>query len=244
MRRATIEDLDRLRSLWAQAPVLSVTLDKSLTEFQVVEAADGTLLACIGLQLDAQQGRIHTPCYRTPESRGELERALWERVQSVARNHGLWRLWTRDSSPFWRAQGFENAHGKALEKLPARFGRQDSGWSVLQLREEVSPEMSFEHEFEIFKQSQQEWTQRTRRQARLLRVMAFLVAIVFFAVAGRLLWHLMQGLPGRPRPKPARAQPESTGNKAKSRKNNGCDGGWLCYGASPFRRAEIRRPAN
>lgn len=219
MRRATIEDLDRLRSLWSQAAGTNSALDRSLTEFQVAEALDGTLLACIGLQLEAQQGRIHTPCFRTPECRAELEKALWERVQSVARNHGLWRLWTQDPSPFWRAHGFQEADPNALEKLPPRFGRQDGGWSTLQLRDEVSPEMSFEHEFEMFKQSQQEWTQRTLRQARVLRVLAIMVAVALFAAAGWLLWQIMRGLRTgpKPKPKPARERPKPGGSDEKSK---------------------------
>lgn len=200
MRRATIEDLDRLRSLWAQTGLPNSALDKSLTEFQVAEAADGTLLACIALQLEAQQGKIHTPCYRSPEWRLALEQPLWERVQSVARNHGLWRIWTQDPSPFWRATGFQVAESKALEKLPPRFGRQEDGWAVLQLRDETVPAISFEREFELFKQSQEDWTRRALRQARTLRVVAILIAVLLFALTGWMLWHLMQNLPGGTRP--------------------------------------------
>lgn len=195
MRRATIEDLVRLRSLWAQAALPVEILDKHLTEFQVAEAADGVLLACVALQLDGQQGKIHSPAYRSPEARRALEQPLWERVQSVAKNHGLWRLWTQDPNPFWRAHGFEDADANAREKLPPRFGPPDNAWLVVKLRDEVAPAISFEHEFELFKQSQQDWTNRALRQARVLRILAILLGALLFAVAGWMLLHLMQALP-------------------------------------------------
>jgi len=131
----------------------------------------------------------------------------------------LWRLWTQDPSPFWRAHGFQEADANALEKLPPRFGRQDNGWFTLQLRDEVSPEMSLEHEFEMFKQSRQEWTQRKLRQARVLKVLAIMVAVALFGVAGWLLLQLMRGLPTgpKPKPKPAREQPKPGRNEGKAR---------------------------
>ena len=200
IRRATIEDLHRLRSLWTQAALPVETLVKSLTEFQVAQAADGTMLACIGLQLDAQQGKIHHACYRSPEMRLALDQPLWERLQSVARNHGLWRLWTQDRSPVWRDRGFQDSDKSVLKKLPSRFGDPDDHWLVLKLRDETTTTISFEQEFELFKQAQQDWTHKALRQARVLKVLALLIAVILLAAAGWMLWHFMQRLPNLTKP--------------------------------------------
>lgn len=195
LRRATLDDLARLRQLWEQAKLPAATLEKSLTEFQIAEAADGTLLACIGLQLEAQQGRIHTEVWTNSEMQAEMRSRLWERVLTVAKNHGLWRLWIQDQSPFWRAQGFVEADANALMKWPARFGERTEHCLVLQLREEIAPAISFEHEFELFKQSHQDQTNRTLRQARVLRVFAAVVAALLLVFAFWMMWFLLRRLP-------------------------------------------------
>ena len=195
MRRATIEDLDRLRSLWTQAALPVETLVKSLTEFQVAQAPDGTLLACIGLHLEGQHGKIHSACYRGPEIRVALEQPLWDRVQSVARNHGLWRLWIQDQSPVWRAHGFQEVEESVLQKLPPHFGPSHGSWLSLKLRDEIPPTISVEREFEMFRQLQQDWTLKAARQAIVLKVLAFLIAVTLLGFAGWMLWHIMRRLP-------------------------------------------------
>lgn len=195
MRRATVDDLAKLRMLWKQAELPVAALERCLTEFQVAEGVDGTLLACLGLRLEAQHGKIHSAAYRSLETRLELEQRLWERMRSVARNHGLWKLWTQDGSPFWRAQGFQEADENVLKKLPPRFGEPAGAWLFLPLRDEIAPAISVEQEFELFKQAQRDGSDRAFRQARVLRFFAIVIGTMVLLCALGMAWYFLRHLP-------------------------------------------------
>lgn len=177
MRRATLDDLVELRRLWQQAGFAAQDLEKRLTEFQIVETADGILLGSIGLKLEDQQGQIHSEAYRRPELAEELRPRLWERIQSVSRNHGLHRLWTLEKTAFWSSQAFQEADEHALCKLPRSFGEPRAGWLTLLLRAESVAGLSLEREFELFQQAQKETSERVLRQARALRILAVVIAV-------------------------------------------------------------------
>jgi N-acetylglutamate synthase-like GNAT family acetyltransferase len=194
-RRATLDDLVELRKLWHQAGFPGGDLEKRLTEFQIAETADGTLLGCIGLQLESQQGKIHSETYCTPKAEDALRPRLWDRIQAVARNHGLCRLWTQSGIPFWRSQGFQQADASLLPKLPAGFGDPKQNWCTLKLREESAAGLSLEREFELFKQSQQDLSDRVLRQARILRVLAGVIAVLVLLLAIWGMWYVMHRLP-------------------------------------------------
>lgn len=195
MRRATLDDLVELRKLWQQAQWAVHDLEKRLTEFQVVETADGTLLGCIGLRIEGQQGKIHSEAYRSQELEGDLRWRLWERVQSVARNHGLYRVWTLDKISFWRSQGFTEVDEALLDKIPASFGDSKQTWLLLRLREEAAAGSSLEHEFELFKQSQNEMSERVLRQARALRILAGFVAVLGLVAVFCAVCYVLRRLP-------------------------------------------------
>jgi hypothetical protein len=110
-----------------------------------------------------------------------LRQRLWERVQAVARNHGLYRVWTDLEGPFWKSQGFEAAPGELQRKLPASLGQPDRARFVLNLREEVPANISVEHEFEIFTRAQRESSERIIRQAQTLKNIAYLLLIAVLA---------------------------------------------------------------
>jgi N-acetylglutamate synthase-like GNAT family acetyltransferase len=194
-RRATLDDLVELRKLWQQTRLSITHLERHLTEFQIVETADGTLLGCVGLKLEGPHGKIHSEAYRNSDLVAELRPRLWERIQSVSRNHGLARLWIQDENPFWRSQGFLRADSSALEKLPTSFGGTEELWLSLKLRDEAAPTLTLEHEFELFKESQRELSARVLRQARTLRVLASIIALLALAMVVWGVWHIIQRLP-------------------------------------------------
>src|SRR5207244_2965542 len=93
VRRATLDDLEKLRNLWKIRKFDILELEKRFTEFQVACDAKGELAGSIGLQILNQQGKIHSAVFKNIEDEEILTPILWERLQAVAKNHGLFRLW-------------------------------------------------------------------------------------------------------------------------------------------------------
>ena len=180
VRRATTDDVEQLISLWQSAHLPATELDKRFTEFQVVESADGKLLGAIGLQINGAEGKIHSEAYSDFALTDQLRPLLWERLQNVANNHGLFRLWTDESAPFWKKEsGFVEASLDALKKFPPQFGRTQSPWFILQLKEYRAEPASIEAEFARFKAEEKERNDKMFQQARMLKgFLRVLVAIL------------------------------------------------------------------
>src|SRR5207248_483320 len=60
VRRATVEDLETLRPLWTSMHLPVAELEPRLTEFQVVENAEGEVMGGIGFEITERQGRLHS----------------------------------------------------------------------------------------------------------------------------------------------------------------------------------------
>src|SRR5437773_781501 len=101
VRRATLDDVKTLSALWQTMRFPSGELEKRVTEFQVAESTDGKLLGALGLQIAGRQGRLHSEAFSDFALADTLRPLLWERLQAVASNHGLVRLWTQERTPFW-----------------------------------------------------------------------------------------------------------------------------------------------
>lgn len=196
VRRATLEDLPALRPLWTNAGLPVANLEKRLREFQVAYSEDGTLRGCIALEISDQQGRLHSEAYADPSDRERWRPLLWERMMSVARNHGLLRLWTNAPDPFWTSAGFQSPDAPAAAKLPGAFaGAPGQSWSVLKLREELPALLSIEKEFALFKQSQRRESEDMFRQARVLKTLACAMAVVMLLIAGGVVIYVLRALP-------------------------------------------------
>jgi N-acetylglutamate synthase-like GNAT family acetyltransferase len=188
LRRATVDDLDGLKQLWEWARLQVLDLERRLTEFQLIASADGDLIGAIGLHIEGKQGKIHSEAFTQPENEGKFRPQLWERVQIVARNHGLVRLWTRDASPFWHQQaGFSEPTAEAFKKLPAGFGDAQGRWWTLQLREESVAALSVEREFDLFQASQKQETERLMQLGRTLKIITIAVLVFVLLVGGFFL---------------------------------------------------------
>jgi len=183
VRRATVDDLGGLKQLWQRARLQVLDLEKRLTDFQLLSSDNADLIGAIGLHIEGKQGKLHSEAFAQPETDDRFRAQLWERIQSVARNHGLVRLWTQVSAPFWRQAGFADAPPELLEKLPPVFGDTPGHWLTLQLKEENAAVLSLDQEFELFQQAQKASNEKVMRQARLLNVLAYVIAtVVFIAV--------------------------------------------------------------
>jgi len=174
-RRATVDDLSGLKILWERARFQVLDLEKRLTEFQLIVSDAGDLIGALALHIEAKQGLLHSGAFAQPEQEEQFRPQLWERIQSVARNHGLNRLWTQEGASFWLQAGFVEGSAETLPRLPPGFGDRQARWLTLQLKDENVAALSIEHEFELFQTAQKEETERLRRLGRRMKVTVFVV---------------------------------------------------------------------
>src|SRR5205809_187432 len=150
LRRATLDDLPRLTALWASMQFPTEDLGKRITEFQVAENTESELLGAVGLQIAQKQGKIHSEAFTDFSLCDSLRPLFWERIQSIATNHGLLRLWTQEHAPFWKHCGLVKADDEALQKLPAIWKGPAAGWLTLKLKEDLDVLVSADKEFSVF----------------------------------------------------------------------------------------------
>lgn len=190
VRRATINDLVVLRTIWSEERFAVGELERRFTEFQVVETTDGKILATLALQIQGNQGHIHSEGFGAPEHSELLRDVLWERLKKVAQNHGLIRVWTNLDNGYWGKVQFRVPQAEEVAKLPPLFGS-NANWKVLQLKEETNQPVSLENELAIFREAQKAETERFHQQARTMRLLASLIAFAALAavVIGGYLWY-------------------------------------------------------
>ena len=197
VRRATVDDLPQLRALWQAMAFTDTDLEKRLTEFQVAAAPEGGLIGAVALQVSEGQGLIHSEAFADFSVADDVRPLLWERLQAVAANYGLFRIWTREDAPFWSRCGLTLATPEALAKLPTGWQVSGARWLTFQRREEISGTLSVEREFELFMQAEKQRTRSTLEQARLLNMIATVLAIVLAAaVIGAALYFLRKNPQG------------------------------------------------
>jgi N-acetylglutamate synthase-like GNAT family acetyltransferase len=89
IRRATMDDFLSLKSLWNSMHFPAGELEKRLTEFQVVEAADGQIVGAIGVQIIRQHALLHSEGYTDFAVADAARQLFWERIQTIAAHHGV-----------------------------------------------------------------------------------------------------------------------------------------------------------
>ena len=178
VRRATLDDLGHLTAIWQPMQFPIDDLAKRVTEFQVAESPDGQILGAVGLQLAERQGLVHSEAFGDFALAEHLRPLLWDRVQAVATNHGLLRVWTREQAPFWNHCGMLPADAEALQKLPVLWRGPSSHWLTLKLRDDVETVLSLDKEFALFMQSEKQRTEQVFQRARMLKNLVLLISIV------------------------------------------------------------------
>jgi hypothetical protein len=79
-----------------------------------------------------------------------------------------------------------------LKKLPTSFGDSLAGWRTLQLRDEAAISHSLDQEFELFRITEKENTEKLIRKAKALRMIATVIAVILFGVVCAGLFHLVR----------------------------------------------------
>ena len=186
IRRATTDDFQSLKSLWNSMRLPTNELEKRLTEFQVIEAADGQIVGAIGVQIIRQHALLHSEGYTDFAVADAARQLFWERIQTITAHHGVFRLWTQENSPFWVRWGFQPANAETLERLPDEWKPSEGKWLTIQLKNEEAI-ATLEKELEAFRELEKKRTAQTLEQARTMTttitIIAFVVGIVLIGVA-------------------------------------------------------------
>lgn len=187
VRRATLDDVGALRSLWETMRYRVGELEKRLTEFQVVEGPNGQVEGALGFQSVGRHARLHNEAFGDFALADTLRPLLWGRIQALAVNHGIARLWTQEQAPFWTQNGFQPAGPTTLQKLPPAWADTTERWLTLQLKDEEVI-TSLDKEFALFMESERQRSTRALEQARKLKVivtvLALLIALGILIAAG------------------------------------------------------------
>jgi len=199
IRRATTDDFRSLQALWDSMRFPADELEKRLTEFQVVEAADGQIIGAVGLQIIRRHARLHSEGYTDFAVADAARQLFWERIQTIATHHGVFRLWTQENSPFWVRWGFQPANAEILEHLPGEWKRSGEKWLTVQLKDEGAM-ATLEKELETFgklgKKQALEAVEQARTMTTTITIIAFAVGIALIGIAIFMLARRGLSLPG------------------------------------------------
>ena len=190
-RRATLDDLDALKSLWASMRLPVDEMEKRLTEFQVAEDVRGHFAGAIGLQIVRQHALLHSEEYPNFADADEARALFWERIQTLAATHGVFRVWTQEQSPFWTRLGFFPAGADLLSRLPPEWSRREGQWFSLQLKNEEVINAALENQFAGFLAEERKQTEHVLEKTQTLKtvitVLGFAIGIICIGLAIYLL---------------------------------------------------------
>ena len=175
-------------------------LEKRLTEFQVVETTDGQIVGAIGLQITGHHALLHSEGYTDFSVADAARELFWERIQTIAAHHGVFRLWTQENSPFWARWGFQPANAETLARLPEEWKRSEEKWLSIQLKDEEAI-AALDKELAQFRELEKKRTAETLDQARTMTktitVILFILGIILIGAAIFLFMRRNPFLPPR-----------------------------------------------
>lgn len=192
VRRATLEDIPTLLTLWKSMQYPTEELARKVTEFQVVVDAQGALAGAIGLEILGKQGRIHSEAFVDFAWADQFRPLLWSKIITLANNHGLTRLWTREQSPFYKQQEMVSAGEDALKVLPPEWEPGSGAWLTIKLREEIDTLLKADQEFALFMATEKERTQQALERGKLLKVFATVIAVALCALVLAGIFYIAQ----------------------------------------------------
>ena len=178
IRRATVDDLPALKALWLAAQLPADKLKDHLTEFQVVEA-DEKFAGALGVQIIRQHARLHSEDYSDFAVADAARELFWERIQKLAANHGVFRIWMIEDSPFWTRWGFQPASVETLARLPDEWKNLEGRWLTLELKSEDAINAALKNQLGDFLAAEKQQTAHVAEQARKIRTS---LTIIFFAI--------------------------------------------------------------
>ena len=182
IRRATVDDLPALKALWTSGNLPADELENP-----------GDFAGAIGVQLTRQHARLHSEDYTDFSIADAARELFWERIQKIAANHGVFRVWTQETSPFWTHWGFQPANAETLQRLPEEWKNLPGQWLTLELKNEDAIKAVLGNQFAGFMDAEKKQTAAVASKAKTLRtiltVFFFAIAAVCFAGVIYLLMH-------------------------------------------------------
>ncbi len=193
VRRATLDDLATLRTIWISMRLPADELEKRLKEFQVVGNADGIVLGAIGIRFSNQHALLYGEGYSDFAIADAARELFWLRFEALAANHGIFRFWTQETSPFWTRWGFQPAGAEILSRLPDEWKTPENIWLTLELKNEEAVTAALQNKFAGFMDAEKQQTARVAEKARILKtiitVVGFTIGILCIGLAIYLLVH-------------------------------------------------------
>ena len=193
VRRTTLDDIGALRTIWLSMRLRADDLEKRLKEFQVVEDVNGNVLGTIGIQFSKQHALIYGEGFSDFSIADDARQLFWQRFEALAANHGIFRVWTQETSPFWTRWGFQHANAEILSRLPEEWKTLEGKWLTLELKNEAAVTAALETRFAGFMDAEKKQTTRVADKARVLKniiiVAGFAVGIICIGLAIYLLVH-------------------------------------------------------
>lgn len=198
-RRATLDDLPLLQALWQEAGLPGEELEKFLAEFQVVADEDGSLLAAIGLLVEGSHGLLHTEAIAAAaaDQADEMRAALWRRLQIVARNQGLHRIWTQEDGEFWRGV-FTLADSGTVTEAGTTFLTADptAAWFQHELLDPAKAKQLVNEQMAIWAATREQEREQFRNKTRVFMWIAMTVAFAVLAMCGYVLFRVFSSPQG------------------------------------------------
>jgi N-acetylglutamate synthase-like GNAT family acetyltransferase len=194
IRRATVDDRDTLKSLWASMRLSPDDLEKRLTEFQIVENSSGEVVGAIGIQFYRQHALLHSEGYSDFSVADTARQLFWERIQTLASHNGIFRVWTQERSPFWKSFGFQPPNAEVLSRLPDEWKNEfDGGWLTFQLKNEEVIAAALEKNFATFMAGEKSETEKISAKAKtinlIITIAGFSIGILCIGIAIYLFIH-------------------------------------------------------
>ncbi|MSU59944.1 MAG: hypothetical protein EXS35_17545 [Pedosphaera sp.] len=178
IRRATVDDLATLKSLWESMRLPTDGMEKRLTEFQVAEGPDGRVVGAIGFQVSQRHGLIHSEAFLDFSVTDQVRPLFWTRLNSLALNHGVARLWTREFAPFWSHNGLLIPSDDELARLPESWDRNAEGWLTLRLKNEVAI-ANADKEIDLLFSAEKQRTAAALDHAKIVRTVVLWLGTLF-----------------------------------------------------------------
>ena len=178
VRRATVDDLEELRDLWRVMNLPAPELERRVTEFQVVESADGRIHGALAIEIYTRQGRVHGEAFSDFALADALRELLWQRLQALALSHGIARMWTREDAPFWKRLGFKAPDEAALKRLPDAWTPESGRLLTLALRDEEALEKALQANFDLLKAEERRRTENLFRHGKTVKFVVTMITVV------------------------------------------------------------------
>jgi hypothetical protein len=189
-----VDDRAALKTIWASMRLPADELEKRLTEFQVVENAGGEVVGALGFQILRQHALLHNESYSDFAVADAARELFWDRLQKLAANHGVFRVWTQERSPFWKSFDFRPPAAEVLARLPQEWENEfTGGWLTLQLKNEAVISAALEKQFAPFMTGEKLETEKISEKAKtintIITVAGFAIGILGIGIAIYLFIH-------------------------------------------------------